>query len=170
MRNEQVKKTINIYMTSIKHYFSFLISPFSFQKGFTLIELLIVLAIVGTLTSVVMVNILGVRERGRDAERKTELKQLQTAFEWYRADNGTYPPAPLPACDTPLASGSTTYIQKVPCDPTSSGQQVYTYTTTGTTYILYACLENEKDQQRDKVNNAIYCTGTTNWSYTVTNP
>lgn len=158
------------YINKARWNFSPLTSHLSLQPGFTLIELLIVLAIVGTLTSVVMVNILGVRERGRDAERKTELKQLQTAFEWYRADNGTYPPAPLPACDTPLASGSTTYLQKVPCDPSSSGQHVYTYTTTGSTYTIYACLENEKDQQKDRVNNSTYCSGTTNWSYTVNNP
>jgi prepilin-type N-terminal cleavage/methylation domain-containing protein len=143
---------------------------FNQSKGFTLIELLIVLAIIGTLTGVVMVNILSARERGRDAERKSELRQLQTAFEIYRADQGTYPPSPLPACDTALAAGGTTYIQKIPCDPTNSGQHVFTYTTTGTTYSLFACLENERDQQRDKVNNATYCNGTSNASFTLTNP
>lgn len=145
-------------------------SYFSTQRGFTLIELLIVLAIIGTLTSVIMVNFLGARERARDAERKSEIKQLQTAFELYRADQGTYPPSPLPACDSPLAVGGTTYIQKIPCDPIASGQHVYTYITTGSAYTLYACLENEKDSQKDKTNIGTYCTGTTNWSYTSTNP
>jgi type II secretion system protein G len=143
---------------------------FSLQKGFTLIELLIVLAIVGTLTSILMVNFLGARERGRDAERKSEMRQMQTAFEMYRADQGTYPPAPLPACDATLAVGATTYMQKVPCDPSNTGQHVYRYTTTGSTYTLSACLENERDGQKDTVNNATICTGTTNWSITFTNP
>lgn len=141
------------------------------QKGFTLIELLIVLAIIGTLTSFLMANFLGARTRARDAQRKADMRQLQAAFELYRADQGSYPASPLPTCGTGLVSGGTTYIQKVPCDPTSSGQYVYSYTTTGSTYSLVACLENVKDQQKDKINNATYCTGnTTNWSYTLINP
>lgn len=143
---------------------------FTKEKGFTLIELLIVLAIIGSLTTVIMVNFLAARERGRDAERKAELKQLQTALELYRADQGSYPSSPLPACNAPLAVAGTTYMQKMPCDPTSTGQFVYTYTTTGSTYILTACLENEKDSQKDTINNAVYCTGTTNWSVTYINP
>jgi type II secretion system protein G len=148
----------------------FSIANLQLSKGFTLIELLIVLAIIGVLTSVIMVNILSARERGRDTERKSELHQLRAAFEMYRADQGTYPPAPLPACDTALALGGSTYIQKVPCDPSNTGQHVYTYTTTGTAYSLYACLENERDQQKDRTNNSTYCTGTSNWSFTLTNP
>lgn len=140
------------------------------EKGFTLIELLIVLAIIGTVTSFIMVNLLSVRERGRDGLRKSDLKQLQTYLELYRNDQGAYPSSPLPACGAALVVNGTTYIPKMPCDPTSSGQFVYTYTTTGTTYSIVACLENEKDSQKDKVNNATYCTGTSNWSYTVTNP
>lgn len=153
-----------------KNYFPNLKSQISNPRGFTLIELLIVLAIVGTLTSILMVNFLGARERGRDAERKSEMRQMQTAFEMYRADQGTYPPAPLPACDTPLAVGSTTYMQKIPCDPSNTGQHVYRYTTTGTAYTLSTCLENEKDSQKDKVNTTTSCSGTTNWSITFTNP
>ena len=163
-------KLKEILYSNAKRNFSFLTSHLVPQRGFTLIELLIVLAIIGTLTSIIMVNFLSARERARDGERKTELRQLQTAFELYRADQGAYPPAPLPTCDTALASGGTTYISKIPCDPTNSGQHVYTYTTTGTTYTLFSCMENEKDAQKDKVNNATYCSGTTNWSFTLTNP
>ena len=140
------------------------------QKGFTLIELLIVLTIIGVLTSFIMVNFLSARERARDTQRKSDLEQMRTAFEFYRTDQGTYPPAPLPACGGSLVNGGTTYLQTIPCDPTSEGQHVYTYTTTGTTYTLTACLENERDQQKDTTNNATYCSGTDNWSLTKTNP
>ena len=139
-------------------------------KGFTLIELLIVLAIIGTVTSFIMVNLLSVRERGRDGLRKSDLKQLQTYLELYRSDQGTYPSSPLPSCGSSLIVGGTTYIPKMPCDPTASGQYVYTYITTGTTYSLIACFENEKDSQKDKINNSTYCNGSNNWSYTLTNP
>ena len=141
------------------------------SKGFTLIELLIVLAIIGVLTSFLMANILNARLRARDAQRKADLRQVQAALELYRSDQGSYPPAPLPSCGSSLVMGGTTYMQKIPCDPSNSGQYVYNYATTGTTYTLTACLENVKDQQKDTANNASYCTGgNTNWSYTVTNP
>ena len=143
----------------------------SIRKGFTLIELLIVLAIIGVLTSFLMANFLNARLRARDAQRKADLRQIQAALELYRADQGSYPPAPLPACGSSLVAGSTNYMQKIPCDPTGSGQYAYTYTTTGTTYTLISCLENVKDKQKDMTNNTSYCTGgNTNWSFTLTNP
>jgi prepilin-type N-terminal cleavage/methylation domain-containing protein len=138
--------------------------------GFTLIELLLVLAIIGALASFILVNLIGVKARGRDAQRKSDLRQMQAAFELYRADTGTYPAAPLPACGSGLTNGGTTYMSKIPCDPLNTGQYTYVYSTTGTTYTLIACLENTNDSQKDSSNNAKCTGGTTNWSYTVTNP
>src|SRR5579872_5421721 len=70
------------------------------NKGFTLIELLIVLAIIGVLTGLLLANFIGVRERARDAQRKSDVKQIQTALELYRQDNGTYPIADVNAHTT----------------------------------------------------------------------
>jgi prepilin-type N-terminal cleavage/methylation domain-containing protein len=139
------------------------------ERGFTLIELLVVIAIIGVLSTLLMVNFIGVRQRGRDAQRKSDFAQLRTAFEQYRTDVGTYPPS-LPACGSALTSGSNTYMQKIPCDPLNSGQLIYHYTTGGTTYSLIGCLENVNDSLKDAANNATYCSGTSNWSYTLTNP
>lgn len=161
MRNEKgkMKNTIK------KHVFGHL-SP---QKGFTLIELLVVISIIGSLATLGVVNYLDARVRARDAQRKANLSQLQAAFELYRADQSSYPAA-LPACGTPFrnTTGTVTYMQKIPCDPTNSGLHIYRYTTTGTTYTLIACLENPNDAQKDEPNNNI-CTGNTR-SYTLTNP
>jgi general secretion pathway protein G len=142
------------------------------EKGFTLIELLLVLAIIGVLSSFLLANLIGAKARARDAQRKSDLHQIQAALELYRADQNTYPAA-LPACGQQLTIGGTIYMQKVPCDPLNTGKYVYTYVpnATDTAYSLVACLENVNDQQKDTTNNATYCTGgTTNWSYTVTNP
>ncbi len=146
------------------------------NRGFTLIELLLVLAIIGVLTSFLLVNFIGAKARARDAQRKSDMRQLQAAFELYRADQGIYPASPLPACgpSSPgLVNNGTTYIQKIPCDPLNTGQYSYTYTQTGagSGYTLIACLENVNDSQKDATNNSGLCTGgNTNWSYTLTNP
>ena len=137
------------------------------RKGFTLIELLIVIAIIGVLATLLMVNFIGVRQRARDAQRKSDLRQMQSALELYRADNNTYPLSPLPNCGQPLAANGTTYMTSIPCDPLGGN---YVYTSTGTNYTITACLENLNDNQKDASNVTSACNGTTNWSYTVQNP
>ncbi len=64
------------------------------KKGFTLIELLVVISIIGLLSSVVLASLNSAREKARDAQRITDLKQIQLALELYRDANGAYPIAP----------------------------------------------------------------------------
>ncbi len=61
------------------------------QRGFTLIELLIVIAIIGILASIVLVSFPAAMKSARDANRKSDLKQLQIALEVYKQANGFYP-------------------------------------------------------------------------------
>lgn len=140
------------------------------DEGFTLIELLVVIAIIGILTALSTVNYIAVKARARDAQRKSDLHQIQAALELYRSDQGSYPAASDVVCGQSLASATTTYMQKIPCDPSNVGQLVYTYVVTGSGYKLVACLENTNDTQKDTTNDTTYCSGTTNWSYTLTNP
>lgn len=145
------------------------------NKGFTLIELLVVLVIIGVLSALLTANFIGVRQRARDAQRKTDLRQIQSALEIYRADNGSYPSSDFfPACGLPFAEeGSVTYMEKVPCDP--STQVSYTYssggTPDGTSYSLIACLENGEDSQKDTIlPDPNSCNQSTNFAYTLKNP
>ena len=64
------------------------------------------IAIIGVLATLVMANFAGVRSRARDAQRKADMKQIQLAFETYRADQGAYPTT-LPTCGSSLSAGST---------------------------------------------------------------
>lgn len=62
------------------------------RKGFTLIELLIVVAIVGILSSLAVVNFLQATEKSKRATAKSFIAQLQTAISMYKIDQGFYPP------------------------------------------------------------------------------
>lgn len=136
------------------------------QNGFTLIELLVVVAIIGILSSLLMANFVGIRQRARDAQRKADLRQIQSAFELYRADTGGYPTGGFISetgnsvvCNNPLQSTQgTIYMKNLPCDPLTPagggvGTQIYyEYDGDSTKYCLRACLENTTDAQRDSLN------------------
>ncbi len=141
------------------------------SRGFTLIELLTVIVIIGVLTGLLTVSYLSVRQRGRDAQRKSDLKQIQSALEFYRADNDTYPPtATFAACGGVFSSGTTTYMQKIPCDPLSAGPYSYSYLS-ATTYILNACLDNTSDKDGTATKDPSLPAGVScTWYYTVKNP
>jgi prepilin-type N-terminal cleavage/methylation domain-containing protein len=62
----------------------------NFKKGFTLIELLVVIAIIGVLSSIVLSSLNNARSLSKDARRKMELKQVQTAIELYYSKCNTY--------------------------------------------------------------------------------
>lgn len=63
-----------------------------YLKGFTLIELLLVIAILGLLASIIMVNLSKARANSRDAKRVVEARQMVKALEAYYLDNDQYPP------------------------------------------------------------------------------
>lgn len=65
----------------------------NFKKGFTLIELLVVVAIIGVLTALLLVNMVGIRERGADSKKKSDLNQLKNALRLYYNDHQAYPAA-----------------------------------------------------------------------------
>jgi len=139
-------------------------SVFRIRDGFTLIELLIVVAIIGVLSTFLMTNFIGVRQRARDAQRKSDLRQLQSALEMYRADQGTYP-ANLTNCGGTFSSGTQVYMQTVPCDPLNTyngGNYFYYDSNSQANYCLISCLENGADSQGKtaaQVNAVTQCNG-----------
>lgn len=61
------------------------------KQGFTLVELLVVITIIGILVAGVTVNFSGGQAQARDAQRQTELRELEIAIESYRRENRRYP-------------------------------------------------------------------------------
>lgn len=156
-------------------------------KGFTLIELLIVIAIVGILTTLLTANFVGVRQRARDTQRKSDIRQIQSALELFRSDNARYPVRTVTyrvnsgtACMTSEAFtyNNVTYMSKVPCDPSgasgyNAGNYYYVTDASGATYTLGTCLENANDNDANSTSTAPSPSGGTCSSgkyYVVTNP
>lgn len=107
------------------------------QKGFTIIELLVVIVIIGILVALALPNLFSAQARGRDSDRKNELKNLQQRLETYFGDNDSYP-ATLGDLDPE------------PSEDETEGPRgdAYTYTAgdDNQTYTLSADLENDNDK------------------------
>lgn len=126
------------------------------KKGFTLVELLVVVTIIGILMAIALVNYRIFLQKGEDAQRKADLRFLQSALEQYNADQHYYPYSITP--DEPLSFGNKVYLSKVPLDPAG---EIYIYEPSGldcgsadkekncTSYCLYAKLANLSEEGND---------------------
>jgi prepilin-type N-terminal cleavage/methylation domain-containing protein len=63
------------------------------RKGFTLIEVLVVVAIIGILASLLMVNFGGARDSAKNKSLRAAMGEIQLALEVYKAQNRRYPAA-----------------------------------------------------------------------------
>ena len=57
------------------------------QLGFTLVELLVVVLILGVLAAVVVFSVGGITTRGKSASCQTEVREVRTAIEAWKAQN-----------------------------------------------------------------------------------
>lgn len=58
------------------------------QSGFTIVELIIVIVVIGILAAITIVAYNGIQQRGRDAQRKSDLTAIAKAMSVYKIDNG----------------------------------------------------------------------------------
>ncbi len=123
------------------------------KRGFTLVELLVVVGVLGILASLALVSYTGAQKQGRDTQRKSDLKQYQTALEIFANKNSSLYPS---RTTTVNASGTfcSTDLSLTVCpeDPRNSedATYVYNYQSNGTgagsvdatQYVLWSKLEN----------------------------
>jgi prepilin-type N-terminal cleavage/methylation domain-containing protein len=131
------------------------------KKGFTLIEMLIVIAIIGILSSILLVGLGAFRGRGRDARRISDLRQVQNALELYFNQTGTYPAtSDWNSLRTTLV-GANIGISTISGDPTTGRSYGYC-SPDGTEYVLGAVLEDAGNPTlRDQENTSFSCTPNT---------
>jgi len=145
------------------------------KKGFTLIELLVVIAIIGSLSALFLPNFMAARERARDSQRKSDLRQIQKAIELYKQDQSpTTIPATdsLPAVNNCWSSGANCtgniYMNKIPGDPITGLKYDY-IDNSNLDYTLCACLENKADPDGVSANCPVTTCSTVK-SYVVNQP
>lgn len=124
------------------------------QSGFTLIELLVVVAIIGVLTAVLLVNLVGIRERAADTKKKADLNQMKSSLRLYYNDAQSYPDASggntlVDACGGAACAvgaemnngAGTIYMKSVP------EYSVYTVSGDGEGFAMGVLLTNLSDQE-----------------------
>lgn len=97
------------------------------EGGFTLIELLVVISIIGLLVAIIVPNLSGAKQAGRDAKRVSDIKNIQLALSLYYNDNFHYP---CSLTSTGMAGSCApdfypTYMATVPKDPKTNTDYVY---------------------------------------------
>lgn len=95
------------------------------NRGFSLIELMVVIGIIGVLSTIVMVSLSSAREKGRDARRIADIRNIQLALSLYYQDHYFYPKNIYASSNAYVGSDSRngllgTYFPVVPTDPNSS--------------------------------------------------
>ena len=90
--------------------FSRLPSARSAAAGFTLLELIVVIAIVGILAAMAVVNLKNSPTRAKEAVLKNNLRTLREVIDQFYADQGAYPST----LEDLVSEG---YLRTVPIDP-----------------------------------------------------
>ena len=85
------------------------------RNGFTLIELLVVIFIIGLLSAIIFPRFAVMREKARDTERITDVRQIQNALEVYYNRQNRYPDR---------LNDLSAFMPQVPTDP-SGGSYRY---------------------------------------------
>lgn len=135
-------------------------------RGFTLVELLVVVAIIGILVAIAVVNYVLAQVRAKVSQCKADMRTVETALEWYRSDNGEYPDGSLGGyvpgssiynwrlrvLTSPIA-----YVQTLPMDPFNQGKSIdysaerphqttYDYNTRGALLTIWTGLGTPLEQ------------------------
>lgn len=87
------------------------------EAGFTLVELLVVLAIIGLLTTVVVINVAPMQGRAQVQKARADLAVLEQGLEFWHIETGRYPTTAegLKVLTAPGATGAK--IKALPDDP-----------------------------------------------------
>lgn len=111
------------------------------QSGFTLVEILIVIALIGVLAGLFVTQYPSVQRRSRDTQRRSDIKQYQTAVEAFaNRSNGNFPNSGGTIQIT-LAAYCQTQLQLPTCPTDPSLAYGYRVNSTTTNYVIWSQVE-----------------------------
>jgi type IV pilus assembly protein PilA len=98
------------------------------EDGFTLIELLVVIIIIGILAAIAIPVFLSQRQKGYDAQAKSDARNAATIEETYLTDYNVYAPLNNVASNTALAAASPGLAYEgLKMSANDTGLTIYTY-------------------------------------------
>lgn len=117
------------------------------SAGFTLLELLVVVSIMTILITMSISSFATAQMKGRDARRKSDIKDVQTALEQYYSVCGFRYPTPSGTFFSPVTctSPSIAILPTVPSDPKSGATPYYCsgVACTSSAFTICAALESD---------------------------
>jgi len=140
------------------------------KKGFTLTELLIVVSIILFLAALIIFYLRNQIFKGNDVKRKADLHKITIAMEEYEKDHDCYPTADLIICKP--GTGLKPYLNKIPCDLATNASYFTEVedSTCPSWYRIYINLENQKDQDIEKIGCTYGCGPEYAYSFFVSSP
>jgi general secretion pathway protein G len=108
------------------------------EQGFTLVELLVVLAIIGLLTTVVVINVLPMQSRAQVQKAEADIALIEQGLEFWRIDMGRYPTTDegLAVLTAPGMTGAK--LKKLPNDPWGKPYGYAVPGADGQPYVVYS--------------------------------
>lgn len=118
------------------------------ERGFTLLELLVVVAIIGIIVAISIVNFIHALNRAKQTRSKADVHAISTAIESYQVDWNAYPPAaaftlppglsiPTQTVGASLAKYVTpTYLKTLPLADGWSSWFLYSVSSNGIDYCI----------------------------------
>ncbi len=100
--------------------------------GFTLLEILVVISIIGILIAIGSAAFTTAQKKGRDARRRADMKQYQSAYEQYFSENNAY---------STCAAMNVGFVGGAPTDPKSGAAYSCTVSAGNAGYCVCATLD-----------------------------
>ncbi|MCX6784425.1 MAG: type II secretion system protein [Candidatus Komeilibacteria bacterium] len=107
------------------------------KNAFTLVELLVTIAIIGILSTIVIISVSNARAKARNTKRISDLRSVRTGLDVYLSSNAVIWVDGNDATSDLAVAG---ILPVIPKDPdTSKG---YVYCASGTSYLLQSVVES----------------------------